>query len=300
MGNALFATILSVSIAIQIAAAVYALLNVLHTPKRVAWLLVAAAIVLMAVRRIITLSGMIATWETPRAVSWGAELTALLISILMASGMILINRMVKGVNREMMRQRALFRESLHTSKNNLMSLTSMLRVQADYAEDSVTRAFTLELVQKVAAYSLLQQQLFENQAQPEAVPYLNELIATIEEAYTDSSRFHPVERTIEPFDSSPQDLLYAGLVVTEALINSFKYATNQTHPTDRVALRVAVRMSADGKHHISICDSGVGYPEEVLNGSRTGFGLSFLRNLNKGAWSVTYGNDRGACVEATF
>lgn len=300
MGNALFATILSVSIAIQIAAAVYALLNVLHTPKRVAWLLIATAIVLMAVRRIITLSGMVAAWETPRAVSWGAELTALLISILMASGMILINRMVKGVNREMMRQRALFRESLHTSKNNLMSLASMLRVQEDFAEDSSTRAFTRELQQKVSAYALLQQQLFENQSQPEAVPYLVELIATIEEAYADSSRFLPVERTIETFDSSPQDLLYAGLVVTEALINSFKYAASLLPSPDRIALRVETRTTPDGKRHIFVRDSGEGYPEDVLNGSRMGFGLSFLQNLNKGAWSVSYGNDHGACVEATF
>jgi two-component sensor histidine kinase len=296
VGNGLFAAVLSISIAIQVTAAVYALLNVRYTRDRLAWVLVAAAIVLMAVRRIITLSGMIAAWETPRAVSWSAEITALVISILMVTGMILINRMVKSAASELSQQRSILRESLHTSKNNLMSLASLLRVQADFAENPETRAFTHELEQKVSAYALLQKQLFDNEGGPDIRSYLSELIATIQAAYRDPRRFAPVEHSIEPFDASARDALYAGLVVTEALINAYKYS----HDDQPITVQVKTAEAEDGRRILEVHDSGQGYPPEVLQGRRSGFGLTFLRSLNAGDWTVEFGNDSGAWVRACF
>lgn len=291
----MFALVLGVSIAIQITAAVYALLNVRYTRKRVPWLLVATAIVLMAVRRIITLSDMIATWTTPRTASWSAEITALIISVLMVAGMVTINRMVKSVAAELARQQTILRESLHTSKNNLMSLSSLLRVQADFAETPETRAFTHELQQKVSAYALLQQQLFEDQDGLDVASYLTRLIETIEAAYRDPARFAPVSCSIEPFEADPRDALYAGLVVTEALINTYKYSRSTA---GSVSVVVAAGKDADGGRQIRVSDNGQGFPQGVLDGTQSGFGITFLRSLNAGAWTVEFGNDHGAWVEA--
>lgn len=317
MGNTLFAIVLGVSILIQIAAAVYAIVNVTHTQKPFPWIFIAVAIVLMAVRRIITLAGMIATWETPRTVSWGAELTALLISILMCTGMILLNRMVRQLSKTMAEQNAMFRESLHTSKNNLQSLASLLRTQADFATESHERALAQELEQKVAAYSILQQQLFENQFSIDPKAYLEELIATIEDAYSTPDRFVPVKREIEDIEATPKETLYLGLIVSEALINAFKYAATPNSVTtihvrvwrdppspdgnedgaDDAKNGVAV---TPGRRRVAICDNGGGYAPDVISGERRGFGLTFLQSLNSKTWTVGFENRNGACVTASF
>ncbi len=82
-------SILWISIIFQIIAAIMALRLIKITGHRRGWVVIAAAIVLMAIRRGITLIGLV----TPSSV-WasylGAEIMALLTSILMVAGMIWI------------------------------------------------------------------------------------------------------------------------------------------------------------------------------------------------------------------
>ena len=75
--------VLAVSLVLQIVAAVLALRLARVTGKRLAWSLVAAAVCLMAIRRAITLVGVLSGDVTPDA--W-AETVALTISILMVAG----------------------------------------------------------------------------------------------------------------------------------------------------------------------------------------------------------------------
>jgi PAS domain S-box-containing protein len=81
--------ILVISILLQFAAAILALRLIWITGRRTAWVLIATALLLMAVRRCITLfqTGFMGV---PYATSLEAELVALVISILMLSGVIWI------------------------------------------------------------------------------------------------------------------------------------------------------------------------------------------------------------------
>jgi len=298
MVNTLFAAVLSVSIAIQITAAVFAVLNVMYTPRRTPWLFFATAIVLMAVRRIITLAGMIATWETPRSVSWGAEFTALVISILMATAMIVLHRTLGEIDGSMKEQQKLFRESLHASKNHFQSLASLLHTQAGYADTERQRDFATEIEQKVSAYAILQKQLFDQEYEVDIRRYIEELSATLEDAYNVPGRHAPIRRDLRTFPSTPKETLYVGLVVSEALINAYKYAGDGTTP---VGIGVRTGPSEDGqKRMVEIRDTGPGFPEDVRSGQRSGFGTMFLRSLNGADWSVTLANEDGAVVRAVF
>jgi PAS domain S-box-containing protein len=90
--------ILVLSILLQFTAAFLALRLIWITGRRAAWVLIASALLLMAVRRCITLSqtGFAAV---PEATSMSAELVALVISILMLSGVILIAPLFKSLKR---------------------------------------------------------------------------------------------------------------------------------------------------------------------------------------------------------
>lgn len=298
MANALFAIILSVSILVQMIAVVFAIFNVRYTPQKTPWICVTVAITLMAVRRIITLAGTLATWEIPRSVSWGAEFTALVISVLMASGMFLLHRTLRELAASMSEQQQVFRESLHTSKNNFQSLASLLHTQASYAANEQQRAFTTEIEQKVSAYAILQQQLFEQDHQVDIRRYLEELSATIEDAYTVSGRHAPLVRNLFSFRATPKETLYAGLVVSEAMINTYKHVVQARIP---VEINLSAGLSDDcSRRVVEVRDNGPGFPAEVLAGTQGGFGTTFLRSLNGAQLEMTLTNDGGAVVRAVF
>lgn len=300
MADALFAALLSLSILIQVTAAVFAIVNVRYTPRKAPWVCVATAIVLMAVRRIITLSGMVATWESPRNLEWGAELTALVISVLMVSGMFLLHQALRDIAGRMHEQQQVFRESLHTSKNNFQSLASLLHTQASFATNERQRSFATEIEQKVSAYAILQQQLFENDHHVDISRYLEELSATVEGAYAVPGHHTPIVRNLTSFPATPKETLYAGLLVSEALINAYKYAD-----TGQGASPVAITVSAgpienSSRRVVEVRDTGPGFPADVLSGDQGGFGTTFLRSLTGAQWEVTLFNENGAVVRAIF
>ncbi|MEX2443494.1 MAG: sensor histidine kinase [Alkalispirochaeta sp.] len=298
MANALFAGVLSLSIAIQVSAAILAVFNVRYTPRKLPWMCIAPAIVLMAVRRIVTLIGMIATWETPRTVSWGAEFTALIISLLMFTGMLLLLRELRSITGAMSEQQEVFRESLHTSKNHFQSLASLLHTQAGFATSEGQRALATEIEQKVSAYAILQQQLFERDYEVDIQRYLEQLTATIEDAYAVPGQHSPVRTEFSSFPATPKETLYAGLVVSESLINAYKYAATGAGPVE-IAVSAGPAIEGPGRR-VEVRDSGPGFPQEVLSADRSGYGTTFLRSLNGSGWSITLANDGGAVVRAEF
>ncbi len=88
--------ILAVSVFLQFIAALLAVRLIWVTKQRTAWLLIAVAILLMAVRRSITLYKSIANGTTP---DLAAEIVALVISIVMLLGIIWIAPMFKSIKR---------------------------------------------------------------------------------------------------------------------------------------------------------------------------------------------------------
>lgn len=296
MADYLFVTVLTVSILIQIAAAVLAVRSVTYTPRKGPWICITAGIVLMAVRRIITLVGVVATWETPQSVSWGAEITALVISILMVSGIFLLYQSLRELAGTMSDQQKLFRESLHASKNHFQSLASLLHTEASYATNERQRSFATEIEQRVSAYAILQQQLFDHDYEVDIHRYLEDLSVTIEDAYAVAGRHTVVTRELSSFPVTPKETLYAGLVVSEAMINAYKYAGEGP-----LKLAIVAGLGSDSSRRVvEVRDNGPGFPADVLSGDRAGFGTTFLRSLNGTRWRVALSNKDGAVVRAEF
>ena len=82
-------TVLGLSIAVQIAAAAMALILIRRTGWMTAWALIAAGLGLMAVRRWIALYHVL-SGDGTSTINLTAELVALLVSVLMLTGIILI------------------------------------------------------------------------------------------------------------------------------------------------------------------------------------------------------------------
>jgi two-component sensor histidine kinase len=296
MEEILFFGVLATSIVIQLAAAVCAICNTSLSPARIPWILISTAIVLMTVRRVTTFVTLVTLRDQPLTIHWNAELIALTISILMLSGMVGLGMALRGVYRKVHETEEIFRESLHTSKNNLQSLAGLLRSRANFTASPEVREFVQEIEQKVAVYGLLQKQLFERDAAVDYRSYISSLVDTVESAYSLSSRFFPVRQKVEAMEVSARETLYAGLIVSEALINVFKHARS----SEKITVDVSSGLGEGGKRYIEIRDNGTGFPPEIVHGETGGFGTTFLREMNGDGWEVSLHNGGGAVVSVRF
>lgn len=120
--------LLAVSVALQLAAALLALRLIRITGRLAAWLLIAGAILLMTVRRAITLAEVLRGGRASGA-DWSVEIVALCISCLMLGGVILIARVFSDLRREELerrraeeRARALERRMLETERFESIAL----------------------------------------------------------------------------------------------------------------------------------------------------------------------------------
>jgi len=89
-------TILGISIFFQLIAVFFSIRLIFITKRYFSWILIAAAITLMAIRRIISLNSLIKEGSIPVGAS-SAEYVALVISILIATGIILIEPVFKSI-----------------------------------------------------------------------------------------------------------------------------------------------------------------------------------------------------------
>jgi hypothetical protein len=148
--------ILAVSIALQLAAAGTALSLMRRSGFYLPWLLVSIAISLMAIRRITSFVGMLQRHSFPSS-ALGPELIALLISILMLSGLWLFRPAFRSLvtvrERELSAKDLLIRESHHHVKNDLQMLQSLIRLQMNAARESGEREILRDLVLRVRAFS---------------------------------------------------------------------------------------------------------------------------------------------------
>jgi PAS domain S-box-containing protein len=90
--------ILGLSISFQLAAAILALRLIRISGRRWAWILISLAITLMAIRRLLTLWGII-TGHKPGPIDWTAEWVALITSLLLFLGIYLIRPLFRSVRK---------------------------------------------------------------------------------------------------------------------------------------------------------------------------------------------------------
>lgn len=98
----MIAAILGLSLTLQVAAALLALRLIRVTGRRGAWMLIAAAVSLMAGRRVLTLSRLLSSRDGPAHADLQAELVALAISGLMLGGIAAIGPVFQAIRRSEM------------------------------------------------------------------------------------------------------------------------------------------------------------------------------------------------------
>jgi two-component sensor histidine kinase len=227
--------------------------------------------------------GVPATEEVER----GPEVTVLLHCLPLrehgtVSGAMVLLRDISELRRRdrlLVSKDATIREIHHRVKNNLQTISSLLRLQGRRLSSPEARTAIEESVRRIRSIALVHETLsHEAGDELDFDDIVRPLVRMVEEGLLspDSPVSFEVQGDAGVLPATMATSL--AVVLTELLQNVVDHA----YPPGRGVAggRVLVRLANDGRHlRVSVTDDGVGLPESFDLASATGLGLSIVRTL---------------------
>lgn len=186
----------------------------------------------------------------------------------------------------------LLREIHHRVKNDFHLISSFLALQGGASENPEVKAAMEEARNRVTVMMRIYHALHQ-QAQYARVnlgSLVEEIAAGFEGGVAGSAV--RVRTMLEEMVATTATALSLGLVFNELLTNAGKYAFDSVSEPE---LHVGLRRLNEDELELEVSDNGVGFPEEVVNGSQRGFGLTIAESLaqqHHGSLSLENGNGR--------
>ncbi|NQU64583.1 MAG: response regulator [SAR324 cluster bacterium] len=165
----------------------------------------------------------------------------------------------------------------HRVKNNMAIITSLLKLQSNSVEDNQIKEILKECQNRVYAMSAVHESLHgsENLSEIDLRTYLSKVAASTFQTYSTSPDKVKLNTDIERVPISIDHADPIGLVVTELISNSLKYA----FPGER---KGEITLSVKKRHNqleLVFMDNGVGMSEGLDWKNANTLGLSLIRTL---------------------
>lgn len=171
----------------------------------------------------------------------------------------------------------LLREIHHRVKNNLQIVSSILYLQSEQIKDKNTVDILLQNIQKLRAMALVHDFLYqsENLVMIDFKQYILKLASLASDSFTSAALVRINVNTDQeiPFEKAT----YVGLLITELLINSMKYAF-----VGRSRGEINITLTKEnGSLLLTYADNGIGFSsiQDMLNGNS--FGTTMIKTLVK-------------------
>ncbi len=196
------------------------------------------------------------------------------------SGAVVLLRGISGLrhrDRLLISKDATIREIHHRVKNNLQTISSLLRLQGRRLASPEAKAAVEESVRRIRSIALVHETLSHEAG--EDVPFtdiLRPLVRMVEESL--STPEHPVRFSVQ----GDGGVLPAGVatplavVLTELLQNAVDHAFPTPGETGEVVVGLD---NAGDRLTVCVADDGVGVPTDFSLSATTGLGLSIVRTL---------------------
>jgi two-component sensor histidine kinase len=153
------------------------------------------------------------------------------------------------------KQAILLHEMNHRIGNSLQLITSMIRLQASATRDTEAKEVLRQAAERVVAVAQVHQRLYtsDDVQHVQMQPYLAKLLEDQEMAARD--RGCQISVDIEDVKLSTDRAISVGIIVTELVTNSLKYA----YPGAGGAIRVRLTPIPEAKLMLAVEDDGVGH-----------------------------------------
>lgn len=204
------------------------------------------------------------------------------------------------IEKSLSEKEILLKEIHHRVKNNLQVVSSLLDLQSRGIEDEEALATFMEGQNRVKAMALIHQKLYQNEdlATINFAEYAENLMKELATLYPSAKgvKTNIVSNGATEFDIDTAVPL--GLILNELVSNAYKYAFEES---GRGELNVSVEALGEGKHQLTVSDSGAGLPEGFDFEQAKSLGLRLVRRLARQLYgSVQYIEESGAKFVVSF
>ena len=166
----------------------------------------------------------------------------------------------------------LLQEIHHRVKNNLMVITSLLRLQSETVP-SGQREFLVNIENRINTMALVHEQLYKsgNFKNISLGDYVSELIEAISLSYEDVLCPIRIHKQIQAVMVNINILVPIGMLINEIVTNAYKHAFKDIECPE---LCIDISVNDARELILSISDNGVGIEEDfVINRESTGFAI---------------------------
>ncbi|MEI6683671.1 MAG: histidine kinase dimerization/phosphoacceptor domain -containing protein [Bacteroidota bacterium] len=192
----------------------------------------------------------------------------------------------------------LLREIHNRVKNNFTILTSLMTMQRDQTNNSELNRSLTDLQLRVRTMSLVHEQLYKNQ-EISTIPfdsYLQNLTHIISSSFN-NDRIQLIT-DLRPCELAIEMALPMGLIINELITNVYKYAFPASNTG---TLWVRLLPEEEDKFSITICDNGIGLPEDFTMKSTQSMGTQIVQILIQQVEAkLEVTNTGGACFRILF
>jgi two-component system, sensor histidine kinase PdtaS len=191
----------------------------------------------------------------------------------------------------------LLKEVHHRVKNNLHTIICLLESQAAYLENDALKA--IEISQhRIYAMSLIHQKLYQSQdiKMIGMDLYINEFVQYLADSFGPPSNIR-IKLVIEPLKLGISQAIPLGLILNEAVTNSFKYAF-----PDNKSGEIVIGLKQIGNIvELVISDNGIGIQHHVDENEPHSLGIELMKGLTRDIkGSITFAIGIGTKINVTF
>ena len=183
-------------------------------------------------------------------------------------------RQMKEKQKAKERTEFIIRELHHRVKNNMQTVASMMRLQAQETTDPSVAAILLENKTRLETFSMLHHQLYlkDRVETLDLQPFVESMLSKLRFLYNlQSEENFKISLVFKTHELGTDTALSVGLILNELLTNSFKYAAPSVSP-----LEVYIQICAD---HFVYTDNGQVLTPDFDFQKSEGFGVQLIEHF---------------------
>lgn len=174
----------------------------------------------------------------------------------------------------------LLKEVHHRVKNNLQTVSSLLRMQGRNIEDEGTLHLIQSSQNRVVAMAMVHEMLYmrEDLAKIDYRTYVTELGGYLIKSLKGPESKITLHIDIPQIELGIDTAIPLGLLINEAVTNALKYGFKERETGE---ISILLERESKTEYVLRIGDNGVGYPESVTHKSTKSLGLKLIYNLSR-------------------
>jgi PAS domain S-box-containing protein len=183
------------------------------------------------------------------------------------------NKIIKSLKEK----EVLLQEIHHRVKNNMQIISSLLNLQIQYVDEKETANVLIESQNRVKSMAMIHEELYKSEdlTHINFMDYIQSLVSNLFYSYNVKNNRITSTFEIENVNLNIETAVPCGLIISELISNSLKYAfPNEMKGNIHIKLK-----SVNDKYELIISDNGIGLPTDFDFNKLESLGLLLVNKL---------------------